>query len=324
MKRLIILCLPLLILASCNSENGKDPILLITKQSGIDQLYKLDKNGNIKPLLNDSVKISNPVLSPDGSKLAYMSEDFGNWDIYIHNLETGETVNVTNSPAIEGFPAWSPNGNKLAFMSSTQNNRDIYTSNLDGSDLVRITSEESIESEPIWSPSKKPALYFKSTDGRFETLYRKDLESGQMDEIGIRGGSRNFLSPVPGKKQISYLQRDPTVNSFMLFDEAEMKNYSLLESPSRMTGYAWSPDGKQVAIAINGQIEIYNYSFEHGLAHRFAIPHAAYPAWSKSGKSIYYNKRIDSVLQIFKRNLNSDKEEQLTHSTFDSTDALPY
>lgn len=324
MNRLLILCLSLLTLASCNSEKGKDPILLITKETGIDQLYKLDQKGNITPLLNDSVKIASPTFSPDRKKLAYMSEDFGNWDIYIYDLESGETVNVTNSPAIEGFPAWSPNGKKLAFMSSTENNRDIYTSNLDGSDLVRITTKESIESEPLWSPSRKPAIYFKSTDGRFETLYRKDLENGQMDEIGLRGGARKVLRTVPGQKQISYLQSEPNKNSFMLFDEKEMKNYSLYETASRMSSYDWAPDGKQVAIAINGQLEVYEYSSENGLGKKFVIENAAYPAWSKSGKSIYYNKRIEGVLQIFKRDLESNKEVQLTKSTFDSTDALPY
>ncbi|NEN23150.1 TolB family protein [Cryomorpha ignava] len=324
MKQLLLLCLPFLILASCTSDKGKDPILLITKETGIEQLYKMNGKGNIEPLLNDSVKISKPMLSPDRTKLAYMSEDFGNWDVYIYDLESGETVNVTNSPAIEGFPAWSPNGNKLAFMSSAENNRDIYTSNLDGSNLVRITTKESIESEPLWSPSKKEALYFKSTDGRFETLYRKDLESGQMSEIGLRGGARNSLRIVPGEKQISYIQNEPNKNSFMLFDENEMKNYSLYETSSRMSSYDWSPDGKQVAIAINGQLEVYDYSSENGLGPKFVIENAAYPAWAKSGKSIYYNKRIDGVLQIFKRNLESKKEEQLTNSTFDSTDALPY
>lgn len=324
MKRILLLCLPVLILASCTSEKAKEPILLITTKTGIEQLYKIERKGQMEPLLDDSVKISNPTLSPDRTKLAYMSEDFGKWDIYIHDLASGTTENITNSPAIEGFPSWSPDGKQLAFMSSRQNNRDIYISNVDGSDLIRVTSKESIEAEPLWSPSKKDALYFKSTEGTYETMYLKELESGQLTEIGIRGGARNFLRAVPGNKQITYLQRDTEKNSFMLFDEREMKNYSLLETTSRMSGYAWAPKGKKIAITINGQIEVYEYSSELGLAHRFAIANAAYPAWSPSGKFIFYNKRIDGVLQIFKHNLETNKEEQLTHSTFDSTDAMPY
>lgn len=324
MKRFLLFCLPVLILASCNTGNEKDPLLLITKETGIEQLYKMDENGKIERLVIDSVKISNPILSPDRSKIAYMSEDFGNWDIHIHDLNTGETVNITNSSAMEGFPTWSQNGEKLAFMSSTDNNRDIYTSNIDGSDLVRVTTEETIETEPLWSPSKTPAVYYKSMDGRIETLYRKDLESGVKTEIGIPGGGRSYLRVVPRANQISYLQFDQSKNSFMLFDEKEMKNYSLLESPSRISGYAWSPDGKQVAITINSQIEIYDYSSEYGLAHRYAIADAAYPAWSKSGKLLYYNKRIEGILQIFKLDVKSQHELQLTRSTFDSTDAMPY
>ncbi|NJN28972.1 MAG: hypothetical protein HC819_24955 [Cyclobacteriaceae bacterium] len=40
----------------------------------------------------------------------------GNQDIYIYNLNTNETTNITNTPnRQEDYPAWSPDGRKIAF-----------------------------------------------------------------------------------------------------------------------------------------------------------------------------------------------------------------
>ena len=325
MKRLFLLSFPVLLLAACASDKDQqDPLLLITKEKEIEQLYKIDENGNIVSLLSDSGKIANPSLSPDRTKLAYMSENLGSWDVHIYDIESGESQNVTNSPDIDGFPSWSPDGSMIAYMSAVGGNRDIFISKIDGSNRERITNAETIELEPIWSPSGKPVIYFKSVNSRYEGLFSKDLTSGETIEIGATNGGHSFLRQVPEQNQISYIQNSNNVNSFMLFDEGEMQNYSLLETPSRVSGYAWSPDGKQVAIAINGQLEVYDYTLADGLALNFIIENAAYPAWSKSGTNLYYNKRINSILQLFKLNIKTGKQLQITNTNFDSTDALPY
>ncbi len=324
MKRFVFFSISLAFLASCGSNKKADSLLLITKEKGIEQLYKLDVNGNISPINEVFSKVAKPNLSPDGSKLAFMSEDMGNWDIHVYDIESGKSVNITNSPAIEGFPSWSPDGKQIAFMSSASGNRDIYVCNIDGSGMERITDAETIEAEPLWNPSGKPVIYFKSANAKYESLHRKDLTSGEVYEIGVPGGANQMLRPVPGKNQISYIQNSTEANTFMLFDEDELQNYSLLETPSRMTSYAWAPSGEQVAITINGQLEVYNYTAEAGLSDSFIVEHAAYPAWSKSGGDLFYNKRVDGILQIFKLNLETNTEKQITHTEFDSTDAMPY
>ena len=324
MKRLVFFSIVIAVLASCDSNKKGDSLLLITKEDGIEQLYKLDANSTITPLNEAFSKVAKPNLSPDRSKITYMSEDMGNWDIHVYDIESGESVNITNSPDIEGFPSWSPDGKQIAFMSSASGNRDIYVSNIDGSGMERITDAESIEAEPLWNPSGKPVIYFKSANANYESLHRKDLTTGKTYEIGVPGGANQMLRPVPGKNQISYIQNSTEANTFMLFDEDELQNYSLLETPSRMTSYAWAPSGAQVAITINGQLEVYDYSAEVGLSDSFIIKNAAYPAWSKSGSNLYYNKRVDGILQIFKLNLETNTETQITHTEFDSTDAMPY
>lgn len=325
--RKLLLSIPIILIlfGSCTqNHSNSENLLLVTKKNGIEQLFKLDESGKMARLANDSGRISSPVLSPDRTKLAYMSEDIGDWDIYIYDIPSGKKMNITNTPAIDGFPAWSNTSDKIAYMSSESGKRNIYISNIDGSDKQQVTSGESMDSESLWSPSNPSAIYFKAATSDSESLNRYNLETGGLYRV-TSGGAHEVLRQVPGRNQISFIHQTNNRNALWIFDEDEEESYSLVETPSRMTGYAWSPDGNSLGIVINSNLEIYKYDSKNGLMYGFTIDHAAYPAWSNNNEEIYYNKRVESGdLQIFKWNFKTNQEIQITNEPFDCTDAMPY
>jgi TolB protein len=75
--------------------------------------------------------------SPDGAKIAYMSNHGGNWDIY--TLTTAGAVRqLTTDSSADGLPTWSPNGNELAFVSNRGGTWGLFVMRSDGSDQRRI------------------------------------------------------------------------------------------------------------------------------------------------------------------------------------------
>jgi Tol biopolymer transport system component len=57
----------------------------------------------------------NPVWSPDGSKIAFVSNRDGRRDIYIMNADGSNVTRLTKDSIIKWSPSWSPDGTKIAF-----------------------------------------------------------------------------------------------------------------------------------------------------------------------------------------------------------------
>src|SRR6185436_16299055 len=66
-----------------------------------------------------------PSASPDGEKIAFASNRNGYWDLYLLDLASGETSQLTDTPDYEGAPTWSPDGAFMAFEAYIDDNLEI-------------------------------------------------------------------------------------------------------------------------------------------------------------------------------------------------------
>jgi Tol biopolymer transport system component len=80
-----------------------------------------------------------PAWSPDGRKLAFVSDRDGNSDVYVMNANGKGQRNLTRNRGYDADPAWSPNGRKIAFISNRDGHYGVYVINADGSGQPRLT-----------------------------------------------------------------------------------------------------------------------------------------------------------------------------------------
>jgi acylaminoacyl-peptidase len=79
-------------------------------------LWRVDLDGaNARPVTTGAVNDTGARISPDGTRLAYLSRDDKGVQIFVRWLEGGETLQLTRLDQSPGALRWSPDGRWLAF-----------------------------------------------------------------------------------------------------------------------------------------------------------------------------------------------------------------
>jgi len=84
---------------------------------------------NLRRITDTPYEASTPIFSPDGKKIAYVSDANGISNVYLYNLETGDNYPITN--VISGIFQinWDRHANKMVFSTFYQGGFDIYIMN---------------------------------------------------------------------------------------------------------------------------------------------------------------------------------------------------
>ncbi len=137
-------------------EFMQDGRLLFQTISGPSQISIANIDGsNIIELTNDDTKNMSPKISPDGSKIAYLSNRDGNQEVYVMNLDGSNNKRLTRNDITEWDPAWSTDGSKVFFSSQNVHGfYDIFKANIDGSSIKKVLSNGS-QSGTVYSLDKE-------------------------------------------------------------------------------------------------------------------------------------------------------------------------
>ena len=191
-----------------------------------------------------------PAASPDGKKIAFASNRSGYWDLYLLDLASGETSQLTDTPDYEGTPTWSPDGAFMAFEAYADDNLEIVIGPVDEplKDSVQLTTSSASDHSPAWAP-----------DGRHIA----------------------FISTQSGNSEVILADLDKTDNS-------RFQNLSNTELASE-SHPVWSPDGHRLAWASSaqsvGRSGIYVWDSSRNLPATW-IGDGDWPAWNTSGDQI--------------------------------------
>ena len=114
---------------------------------------------------------------PDSARMAVSAGPEGHAHIFILNLVSGRTDQLTNGMDEEINPAVSPEGSSLAFTRSSHGTEQVWLQNLQTGLARQLTGGQCNSFSPAWEQSSK-ALIFASDCGRglgLPALYRAPL-----------------------------------------------------------------------------------------------------------------------------------------------------
>lgn len=147
-------------------ECGRKAELAYVGPTGNGDVYLVYEDGSdVRQLTSGGSVEADPAWSPDGSKLAFVSDRDGNPEIYTMNADGSGVARLTTNGEADYQPAWSPDGRKIAFASRRTGDAEIFVMNADGSSPVRLTTIPGDDYAPAWSPSGQQIAFATTQNG---------------------------------------------------------------------------------------------------------------------------------------------------------------
>ena len=276
--------------------------------------------------------------APTAPKILFTSARDGNREVYIMNPDGSEQIRLTQHPANDLNAVWSPIGEQILFVSDRDGKRDLYLMNPDGSNIRRVFKNElkrnfTYRDDPTWSPDGKQFAYMYinwdkdiyaihiansgeqeenflanglypawSPDGA-EIAY-SPLEDGRMTLINVRTGAQKRILPrkeLGGQAMPSWSAMADKLtfswNNNRLPPDFKLGEDKLPEG--------WTDKGTIYIVNRDGT-DLQQLVAEAG-------PEAENPVLSPSGNEVLYTQEIKGRLHIFKIDINTGIQTQLTH-----------
>lgn len=241
-------------------------------------------------------------ISPDGTRVAYtvtetdMEQDAYVSQIWLADVASGKTVQLTRGKKSSSGPAWSPDGRSLAFTSSRVDDKSqLFVISPDGGEAVQLTKSETGVGGFDWSPDGKTIAFTAADPGTKESKDRKDYYGDY--EVVRREYTHTHLWTIDVAEALSAPGAGRRRTSGKAFT---------------VGGFDWSPDGKRIAFsaALNpdlingGTSDIYVLALAGDTVRKIVAqpgPDSS-PLWSPDGRSILFSS-AGGRLDYFARNI---------------------
>jgi Tol biopolymer transport system component/tRNA A-37 threonylcarbamoyl transferase component Bud32 len=244
------------------ADNGT-LVYLGGNQAGSDAVVaSVDRSGNARTLdPNWVARFTSLALSPDGRRLAVSSLDGADNVLWVKQLDAGPLTRLSFGGNLNYRPAWRPDGRSLSFTSDLQSPLSLlFQTRADGSgkpERVLLPGDTTQVDEADWSRDGRWLVYRTGVTAGFRDIYARRV-SGDSSRITVSAGPFDEYMP------------------------------------------ALSPDGRWIAYVSveSGREEVYVRPFPQTDRARWQVSTAggAGPAWSHSGRELFYVDRGDSMI----------------------------
>lgn len=207
-----------------------------------------------------------PSFSPDGGRLAFVSDLNGVPQIWVVNSRGGWPRLVTGLDDQVGGVSWSPDGEWLAFSLAPGGgmNTQVYLVRPDGTDLRRLT-DGGAENNWLGNWSHDGHLLSISSNRRGASsmdAYAYDMRTEELGEIAENPGIGAVTDlSRDGRRAVLWRMESRSDDNLLLLD-LEDRSESLLtphEGPGSFGGGRFSPDGSAVYLTSNAERELIGF-----------------------------------------------------------------
>ena len=218
-----------------------------------------------KKLTENAEFNSNPVLSPDGKRIAFISTRNGYGELFVLNIDgtsqksilksrIGGSLDVIHS---DGHAlSWSPDGEKIAFVGEKKEKDYLCITNLRKRKLKKLRLPMEVLRSPCFS-HKGDRIVFVGMEGGINNLYLVDANGKNLAKLTSDEFDEDYPIFSPDDKKIAYISEREKQKDLFLLDLETFAITRLTSTSSDEMDPCWSPDGDSI-IYIGDYGGIYN------------------------------------------------------------------
>lgn len=228
---------------------------------------------------------------PRPSRIAFMSNRDGNFEIYTMDESGSNIQRLTYDPSWDGQPNWSRDGNFIVFNSHRDNNSEIYIMRSDGTDVLNLTRNPSHDAFPQISPSGRQIIFNSNRDGDNE-IFLMDINGANLRQLTFNTVDDYWATWANDGSQILFSSGVQERRDIYIMNLNNGDLRQLTHDPQDDIDPIMSPDGTQIAFISRrtGEYALYVMRFDGSNQRQIAAfapsMRVLHPAWSPDSSRI--------------------------------------
>jgi len=259
---------------------------------------------------------SSPSVSPDGKRIAFISDRDGTSDIYVMAADSSHVVRVTNTAEKEWPVQWSSDGSVLFGVADKDSSRLFEAKKT-------VTQIGTVPGRAVrFSDDGRRVLYALGTWTEVQ-LMESDLDGSHARQL--TDGKSVVWSPrwSPNGRRIAFTGRDANQHLhiyLMNADGTDLHQLTHLEAEGNAQSPAWSRDGRRIAIQVskNKSAHIWIVDAQSGSGRKLASHDEVFldetPSWFPNGKRLAFQSTRSGAMEIWTMNADGTKVRQVRSS----------
>jgi Tol biopolymer transport system component len=255
-------------------------LLYTLRLRGDDEIYRMDVRHRIAVNLSKTVYWRNnrfdsqdraPAWSPDGRRIAFHSNRYGNDDLFVMSATGRDVVRLTDYIGTDIQPSWSPDGCCVVYQSFRETDYELIRLNITTNESVALTDDSATQNHPAYSPDGTRIVFSSNQDNSSDNfrLFTMNPDGGDVQRLARLDGGQDALHPSysPDGRYVIFDNAASGVGRFFYIvpTDGSVEPQRLIESNGRREYYfpVWLADGRSVgyvAADANGS-DIYAATF---------------------------------------------------------------
>jgi TolB protein len=271
------------------------------------------------PVINGGL----PIVSPDGSRIAFVSDRSGVTDLFVISADGTGEVQLTHTPEQENPAGWTKDGKQVLFSVFANDLSTLYAISVNGKGRREIGKFSG--RSPVPSPDGKRVIYMAGT-WTATKLMVSTVDGSRSQQI-TDGSSIAWNSDwSPNGKRLAFTGRNGPKSELAIFvmntNGAGLRQVThIAPEEGGAQSPAWSPDGKKFALQVNNRASrnsayIWIADVATGEARKLGLHDKSYldetPSWFPDGKRIAFQSNRTGRMEIWVMNADGSRQLQVT------------